>query len=60
MSPSRPVPTRRAADMEQFVNLKLLSHPANWLIVWLVILFGGFAWALVHEGLSSLPNTVES
>jgi len=46
--------------MEQFVNLKLLSHPANWLIVWLVILFGGFAWALVHEGLSSLPNTVES
>lgn len=39
--------------MDNVINLKLLSHPANWLIVWTVILFGGVAWKLVHDHLSA-------
>lgn len=35
--------------MDRVINLKLLSHPMNWLIVWLVIAFAGFAWAIIHE-----------
>jgi hypothetical protein len=38
--------------MDKVINLKLLSHPLNWLIVWTVLLFAGFAWALIHEQLT--------
>jgi hypothetical protein len=35
--------------MDKVINLRLLSHPVNWLIVWTVLLFAGFAYALAHE-----------
>lgn len=38
--------------MDKIVNLKLLSHPANWFIVWTVLLFAGFAYTLIHERLT--------
>lgn len=42
------------------INLRLLSHPVNWLIVWIVLLFAGFAWAMAHEHFaSSTPDTAE-
>ena len=34
---------------ENVVNVKLRSHPVNWLIVWVVLLFGGIAYAMVHR-----------
>ena len=34
--------------MDRFLNIRMLSHPVNWLIVWTVLLFAGLAWALVH------------
>ncbi len=36
--------------MDKIVNLDLMRHPLNWLIVWTVLLFAGFAWAVIHEG----------
>jgi hypothetical protein len=41
--------------MDRVINLKLLAHPVNWLIVWTVLLFAGFAWALVHEHSNAAP-----
>jgi hypothetical protein len=35
--------------MDKFINVKLLSHPLNWAIVWTVLMFAGFAFAMVHE-----------
>lgn len=35
--------------LDSVVNLKMLGHPVNWFIVWTVLLFAGFAWALAHE-----------
>lgn len=35
--------------MDRVINLKLLSHPANWGIVWTTLLFGGVAWTLIHK-----------
>lgn len=42
--------------MDQVVNVKLLSHPANWLIVWVVLLFAGVAYSLVHKTVSVVPS----
>ena len=38
--------------MDKVINLKMLGHPMNWLVVWTVIMFAGFAYALVHEHVS--------
>lgn len=38
--------------MDRIINGKLLLHPMNWLIVWTVLLFAGFAWTLAHEELT--------
>jgi hypothetical protein len=43
--------------LDDFINLKMLGHPVNWLIVWIALLFAGFAWALVHE--FAAPVTTE-
>jgi len=42
--------------MDRVINLKLLMHPVNWLVVWVVLLFAGFAWALVHEKATAAPT----
>jgi hypothetical protein len=36
------------------VNVRLLSHPINWLIVWTVLLFAGFAFAMINEQLTGV------
>ena len=41
------------------VNVKLLSHPLNWLIVWVVLLFGGIFYAMVHKNVNP-GNTSQS
>ncbi len=38
--------------MDRIVNLRLLSHPVNWLIVWTVLAIAGFAAMQVHKGLA--------
>lgn len=47
--------------MDNIINTRLLSHPINWLVVWTVLGFGVFAYALVHEhlnGTGPIPLTV--
>lgn len=36
-------------ETEDFINLRLLSHPMNWFIVWTVFLFVGAAWMMLHR-----------
>jgi hypothetical protein len=38
-----------------FINVRLLSHPVNWLVVWTVLLFGLFAWHFIHQRISAAP-----
>jgi hypothetical protein len=38
-----------------FINVRLLSHPVNWLIVWTVLLFGAFAWHFIHQRTTAMP-----
>lgn len=41
--------------MDEIVNLKLLSHPVNWAIVWVVLLFGAVAFSFVHKVVTVAP-----
>ncbi len=41
--------------LDKVVNVPLLSHPMNWLIVWTVLLFGAVAYHLVMKGIRSQP-----
>jgi hypothetical protein len=43
--------------LDQVINLRMLGHPVNWLIVWTVLLFTAFAWTLVHNRANALPVT---
>jgi hypothetical protein len=40
-------------SMDRIVNVRMLSHPVNWGIVWTVLLFAGFAWSLFREATAS-------
>jgi hypothetical protein len=42
--------------VDQFINLRLMAHPVNWAIVWIVLLFGGLAWAVVHDKIQEAPS----
>lgn len=46
--------------MDRIINLRLLSHPVNWFIVWTVLLFAGFAWMLLHEEFSGANTPTPS
>lgn len=35
----------------ELINLKMLSHPMNWFLVWIVILIASFAYKEIHRGL---------
>jgi hypothetical protein len=35
--------------VDNIVNLRLLSHPANWLIVWATLALAGVAWTMLHR-----------
>lgn len=43
-------------DFPKLVNVPLLSHPMNWLIVWTVLLFGAFAWHLIVARVAPVPQ----
>ncbi len=45
-------------ETSDLINLKLFSHPLNWAIVWTVLLFGAFAWHIVHERFTAAPPLV--
>lgn len=34
------------------INTRLLSHPANWLIVWVVLAIASMAYKVVHDHLT--------
>lgn len=42
--------------MGNVINLNLLKHPINWLIVWTVFMFAGYAWALVAARDDTIPT----
>jgi len=35
-------------EVGSVINLKLLAHPVNWLIVWVVIIITGMAFSLAR------------
>lgn len=45
----------------QLVNLRLMSHPINWVFVWIVLALASMAWKQIHDhyqGLATMnPNT---
>ena len=42
-------------DLKDFINVPLMRHPVNWLVVWTVLLFGAFAWHFIHQRISDRP-----
>jgi hypothetical protein len=45
---------------ENIVNLRLLSHPVNWLVVGILIAFYSFAYAIAHERISQGPIVADT
>ena len=41
--------------MDNIVNTRLLAHPANWLVVWTVLLFGAFAFHFIQQRVTAMP-----
>jgi len=39
--------------MDNFINLKLLSHPLNWGVVWIVLLLTAFALTVICHSTGS-------
>jgi hypothetical protein len=42
------------------VNLRLLSHPINWLFVWAVLALGLIAYKVVHDAIMSASAAATS
>lgn len=40
---------------DQIINIRMLSHPVNWAIVWTVLLFGGIGWHLIRSNAATVP-----
>ena len=38
-----------------FINVRLLVHPVNWLVVWTVMLFGAFAFHFIQQRINAMP-----
>lgn len=38
--------------MDKVLNLAMLKHPMNWVIVWTVLLIGAYGWHILHDNLS--------
>lgn len=45
---------------EKIINLRLLSHPANWFVVGGLIMFFAFAYAIAHERVSQGPVVADT
>jgi hypothetical protein len=37
----------------EIINLKMMMHPMNWLIVWIVLLIASFAFKEIHNGVTN-------
>jgi len=37
--------------MDHIINLRLMAHPLNWGIVWIVVFIASFAVRELHEGI---------
>lgn len=35
----------------ELLNVKLLSHPVNWGIVWVTLIIAGFGYSLLHDAI---------
>jgi len=44
--------------MPEFINLKLMSHPINWLIVWVTVLIATTTYTYIHDGISNAGQTI--
>lgn len=42
----------------EFINLKMMSHPMNWFLVWIAIMIASFAWREIHKGVTSNDSGV--
>lgn len=38
--------------MDNVINLRMIGHPVNWLIVWSVLAFGGLVLAMAHHAMN--------
>lgn len=38
--------------MPDLINVAMLKHPINWLIIWVVITIAGFGIREIHKGIS--------
>lgn len=43
-------------DGFQVVNVRLLSHPFNWVIVWITLALAAIAYGVIHDAVVS-PKT---
>jgi hypothetical protein len=39
--------------IEKIINLRMLSEPINWFIVWAIVMIWGFALMTARDGLSA-------
>lgn len=39
------------------VNLRLLSHPVNWVVVWIVLALALIGYGAIHDGLTNYGNS---
>lgn len=37
--------------MNRVINIPMLLHPLNWLLVWVVLMIAGFAMREIHRGI---------
>lgn len=44
--------------MDCFLNMAMLKHPMNWLVVWTILLIGAYGWHILHENLSGVDAAV--
>lgn len=44
-------------SIDKFVNVPLLTHPMNWIIVWTVLIFWGLAAHILMGGVNSPAST---
>jgi len=43
--------------MPEIINTRLMAHPLNWVIVWVVIAIAAFGWHQVQVGISSAAQS---
>lgn len=39
--------------LDRIINLNLMLHPVNWLLVWIILTMAGYAWHVIHDQTSA-------